>query len=322
MAQVAQGEYSPRSPKTVKDIATEWYRQRAAQPYRRATLISWRNHVDNYVVPSLGYMKVMDLDVHRVEAALEEWAKDIAPVSANKVLTTLTAILDMAERHGQVRRNVAEKALRVKVKTEEDGAEVELDQVYTKAELSRLINSTDGMTKVFVMIMSLTGVRSGECFGLVWPNIDLKAAKLDVRLSLTDQDRGKESTLEPVKTRSSKRTIPLPHELVKELTAWKLRSPINDKDLVFARTDGKPYRRSSVRTLLDKAITKAGIKRLTPHGLRHTFASLLLADGRPVPEVSHLLGHRNAQVTMSIYAHFIPKETTAVQDLATSIMGE
>jgi integrase len=65
----------------------------------------------------------------------------------------------------------------------------------------------------------------------------------------------------------------------------------------------------------------AGIKRLTPHGLRHTFASLLLADGRPVTEVSHLLGHRNAHVTITVYAHFIRQETTAIQDLAESVLG-
>jgi integrase len=92
--------------------------------------------------------------------------------------------------------------------------------------------------------------------------------------------------------------------------------------LVFAREDGLPYHRNAVSKALDRAITKAGLeKRLTPHGLRHTFASLLLADGVPVPEVSALLGHKDSYVTWKIYAHFVRKESTAVQSLAASILA-
>jgi integrase len=73
---------------------------------------------------------------------------------------------------------------------------------------------------------------------------------------------------------------------------------------------------------LDQPIAKAEItKRLTPHGLRHSFASLLLANAVPVPEVSALLGHKDSYVTWKVYAHFVRKESTAVQDLATSILS-
>ena len=70
------------------------------------------------------------------------------------------------------------------------------------------------------------------------------------------------------------------------------------------------------------SIIKADIgKRLTPHGLRHTFASLLLEKGVAVPEVSALLGHKDSYVTWKVYAHFTRRESTAVQNLATSILG-
>ena len=140
---------------------------------------------------------------------------------------------------------------------------------------------------------------------------------------MADSDEGAAAPLfQPPKTKTSKRTIPLPHELVRELTAWRLRGPNSEKDLVFATEEGKPYQRYKVIRLLDEAITKAKIKRLTPHGLRHTFASLLLADGKPVTEVSHLLGHKNAHVTMTVYAHFIREESTATQELASSVLGQ
>jgi site-specific recombinase XerD len=55
--------------------------------------------------------------------------------------------------------------------------------------------------------------------------------------------------------------------------------------------------------------------------MRHSFASLLLADGVAVPEVSALLGHKDSYVTWKVYAHFVRKESTAIQDLAASILA-
>ena len=78
---------------------------------------------------------------------------------------------------------------------------------------------------------------------------------------------------------------------------------------------------AAASTVLDRAIINAGVKRLTPHGLRHTFASLLLADGVPVTEVSHLLGHKDSYTTMKVYAHFVREETRSVETLAASILN-
>jgi integrase len=151
-----------------------------------------------------------------------------------------------------------------------------------------------------LMVPALTGLRIGEVLGLTWPVVDLKVGKLEVRLNLADTDKGQPLTLQPPKTNSSRRTVPLPPELTSELKIWKLKCPKSDLDFVFAREDGLPYHRKAASVTLDRAISTAEIKRLTPHGLRHTFASLLLADGVPVPEVSALLGHKNSYVTWKV----------------------
>jgi integrase len=323
-ALISKHEYVPPSSKTVGEIAHEWYQQKAERNYRRATLVHWKNHLDNYIVDSLGGVRLRDLDVSTVEKHLSKWGKRTSAVSANKALGTLRAILDMAERRGDVHRNVADKAERLKVATESEGGEVEPDKVFTRAELGRLIQASEGMIRTLVMVLAFTGLRIGEALALAWDAIDLKAAKLDVRLTLADSDEGVEAPLfNPPKTKTSKRTIPLPPELVRELKAWKLRCPISDRSLVFAMDNGRAYQRYRVIELLDAAIERAGVKRLTPHGLRHTFASLLLAAGTPVTEVSHLLGHKNAHVTMTVYAHFIRgEESTATSKLAASVMKE
>ena len=322
LAGIGRGEFVAPSHITLGDVAKEWYGQKMAQHYRRSTLCLWRNHVRNYIEPTLGHIKLRDLDVEMVESALAGWGGRVSPKTANGAATTLTAVLDLAERRGWVHRNAAEKAIRLKIATEDDGIEVQPDKVYNRAELLRLLQASEGMTRALVMLLAFTGLRIGEALALSWHQVDLKAAKLDVKFTLADNDEGEPPIFQPPKSRSSTRTIPLPHELVKELTSWKIRCPISERRLVFAREDGSPYRRWRISEIFDGAITKAKVKRLTPHGLRHTFASMLLANGKPVTEVSHLLGHKNANITMTTYAHFIREESTATQELAALVMGE
>jgi integrase len=273
----------------------------------------------------LGDCKVHDVDIEQIEKAAAVWRKNVSPKMVNKVLTTLTAIFALAKRYKLIKDNPAEEAERLKIATEnEDDIEVTPDKVYLKEEIRKLIQATEPGTidRLFIMIPALTGCRVGEELGATWPIVDLKAGKFSVHFNLADSDKGQPLLLQPPKTKTSKRTIPLPPELIYELKVWKLKCPKSELDLVFAREDGLPYHRNAVSKALDWATTRAGLeKRLTPHGLRHTFASLLLADGVPVPEVSALLGHKDSYVTWKVYAHFVRKESTAVETLAASILA-
>ncbi len=325
LAQVAKREYVKPSDKTVQEIAEEWYNRKAdAGTYRRASLVDWKNHVENYIRPQLGHWKLYEVDVEKIEKGAAEWGKRVSPKMVNKVLTSLTAILALAKRYKLVKDNAAEEAERLKVATEhEEDIEVSPDEVYSKEDLYKLISAAESGTldRLFVMVPALTGLRIGEVLGLTWPAVDLKAGKLHVRLNLADADKGHEPMLQPPKTKTSRRTIPLPPELIHDLKVWRLKCPKSEPGLVFATEEAKPYRRKTASNALDRAIAQADIKRLTPHGLRHTFASLLLEDGVPVSEVSYLLGHKDSYVTLKVYTHFVRKETRAVQNLAASIMA-
>jgi integrase len=304
LAQVTRREYVKPSHKTVEEIAEDWYRRKVdAGTYRRASLVAYRNHVENYIKPQLGDCRVCDLDVEWVEKAAAEWANRVSPTMVNRAITTLSAILALAKRYRLIKDNPAKEAERVKIATEnEDDIEVTPDKVYSKAEIKKLIEATESGSRdrLMLMVPALTGLRIGEVLGLTWPVVDLKVGKLEVRFNLADTDKGQPLTLQPPKTKSSRRTVALPPELTRELKIWKLKCPKSDLDFVFAREDGLPYHRKAASVTLDRAISTAEIKRLTPHGLRHTFASLLLADGVPVPEVSALLGHKNSYVTWKV----------------------
>jgi integrase len=328
VAQVSRGDFIAPSNDTVKDWADRWHKRKSdAGTYRFATLGNWRTHIDKYIVPPLGEIKIQEAGIEAVETAAATWAAMTSVNTANKVLTTLTTIFKLAQRYGPIQQkaNVAELAERLKVSNEEDDdEEVRPEEVYSADELKKLVNAPapGSLERALVMVPALTGLRIGEVLGLTWPAVDLKANKLHVRLNLVDT--GKKNggrQLGAPKSKRSRRTLDLPQELAHELKVWKLKCPPSEADLVFATIEGKPLHRKAASQILDAAITAAEVKRLTLHKLRHTFASLLLARGVVIPKVTKLLGHRDSLITLKTYTHFIPDKKNDVQKLATSILS-
>jgi integrase len=76
-----------------------------------------------------------------------------------------------------------------------------------------------------------------------------------------------------------------------------------DCGLVFVREDGAPLSPESISQRFERLCKRVGARRIRLHDLRHTAASLALADGVPVKVVSEMLGHGDVRVTLSIYQH-------------------
>ncbi len=320
--QVAKREYVRPVKRTVKEVAEEWLEKKKQGGYERNSLIGWQGHVEKYLVPSFGALLIQDLDVERIEEEAAKWNERLAAVTVNKVLTTLAAIMSLAKRYKLVKSNPVDDVERLNVSSEEDNEVVTPDKVYTKEELKKLIGATEPGTlqRIVVEFPALTGIRVGELTGATWEAIDLKANRFEVRLNMQDNDKGQEKILKAPKSRAGRRAFKLAPQLAQDLRLWKLQCPKSDRGLVVVNALGKPFHRKQISQVLDTAIEKAGIKRLTPHGLRHTFCSLLVADGKPPTEVAHLVGHKDPSLTLKVYSHFVPQETSTMEDFAASIL--
>jgi site-specific recombinase XerC len=95
--------------------------------------------------------------------------------------------------------------------------------------------------------------------------------------------------------------------LARELDRWSTRTVFNgDEDLVFAHPHtGRPVDRSKVTRRFQDACRLAGVRVITFHNLRHTFATRLAAHGEPLRTIQEYLGHADAKTTQ-IYAHYAP----------------
>jgi integrase len=189
----------------------------------------------------------------------------------------------------------------------------------------------DRLEAAYTVALAL-GLRAGELLALAWPDLDLDGtpARLTVNHGVT-RIRGEGLVRADTKTAGSRRTLHLPPQVVSALrshrasqaaehlvigSAWPA-DPLG-ADLVFRTELGTPLDPDNFRHHVYRTTEAAGIGRWTPHELRHSAASLLIAQGIPIEVVSDLLGHSSIKVTADVYGHIFAKSKAD----AAAAMGE
>ena len=176
----------------------------------------------------------------------------------------------------------------------------------------------------FLYLAVGTGMRRSELMGLRWSDLDLQGFTLTLRRGL-HWVKGQGFIFTEPKTKKSARTIPLPpsvamalrvHQERQEADRDALGMPLDPDALVFAHVDGSPFSPSNASHAFQSIARKAGLGAgIHLHSLRHTHASLLLAQGENLVVISQRLGHSKPSVTSDIYAHLLPgvQEAAAVR---------
>lgn len=161
-----------------------------------------------------------------------------------------------------------------------------------------------------------SGLRPGEYLGLQWPDIDLDRGTVMVRRALVPDSDGGWTFAEP-KTKQSFRTVPLPPSVTRALVEHKRRQAAehlaagpeySNQQLVFATPTGEPL---DIRNLVNRHFKKILEAAKLPNAvrlydLRHSCATLLLAQGEHPKIVSERLGHASITLTLDTYSHVLP----------------
>lgn len=192
----------------------------------------------------------------------------------------------------------------------------------TKEELKEFLKLAKTATLSYffplVHLMSYTGLRQGEALALKWSDIDFENKKITVNKTAA---RIKEKqTLQTPKTKNSKRVISIDPTTLSILKSWK-KDQIKiyfkngkhfegDDNFIFTNQRGDWVHIHNFIPYFKRFVTDHKLKPITPHGLRHTHASLLFSAGVEPKNISDRLGHSTVQITLDLYTHITEEQRT------------
>lgn len=186
-----------------------------------------------------------------------------------------------------------------------------------------LMAASEERWRAYVGVCAFAGLRLGEASGLKVTDVDFLRRTLQVERQV-QRRRGGPAEIRPPKY-GSERTVFLPDELV-QLLAWHVEQHGRAPDgWIFPTRDGRPVPPTTVNAWWQRTLKAAGVEGARIHGLRHLYASGLIAAGCDVVTVQRALGHKSASVTLNTYAHLWPtaedRTRAAASGLATSVLG-
>lgn len=211
---------------------------------------------------------------------------------------------------GEARRNVAALVDRPRV------AHKEAEHL-TPSQAQAFLDAARGdRLEAFYSVAIACGLRRGEALALRWADVDLDVGTVRVTRTLSRTAAQGLTFTEP-KTSRSRRTVPLPVPCVEQLRAHRVRQATErlragsmwlDHDLVFPSLFGTPLDPRNALRACQAVAVRAELGHAKLHTLRHTCASLLLAQGVHPRVVMETLGHSGISITMDTYSHVLPQQ--------------
>lgn len=327
--QIKQATFRRENP-TVREYAEKWLIMHAAN-IRSTTLTDYTSCVKVYIIEPLGDRYMADITPDDVKMAITKAAAKSASIY-RKTQMLFKKIFSSAVASNIIDSSPCEEL------NPKGGKPAKEKEALTDQQLKTLVDAVEGLpVKPFVMLGLYAGLRREEALGLTWDNVhlDAKSPYISVRKAWhTESNRP--MILDELKTKASRRDIPIPPQLVNCLTEVKKKTA---SKYVISNSDGKPLSETQWQRLWNYVVTRTTKERKytryadgkkevhtvkpvlgqkaahngnvvysmdfvpTPHQLRHTYITNLLLAGVDVKTVQYLAGHEHAKITLDIYAH-------------------
>lgn len=196
--------------------------------------------------------------------------------------------------------------------------------------LLKAIDSEEPKYQAMVMLLTFTGVRLGELMGINWSDVDFENNVLEISKA-SQYLPGKGTFEKGTKTETSTRKVTVPSLVISFLKEYRKKwieqrlscgDLWQNSDRLFVTWDGRPMYTYTLTGWFPKFLEKHNLPKITPHGLRHSMASLLGSQGIEVAAVSKRLGHAKVSTTLDIYMHVFKKADTVASDLLEKVLLE
>jgi integrase len=237
--ELKQGTHTPiKDSITLGEAGELWFSHLEARKLEQGTLRNYRGHLDRYIKPMLGHVKLGKLTTATVVDFRDQVMKKATAARAGKLLGTVKRIIAEAQLRGLCATN---QALPVKVQTSNRGKkrlEIGVD-IPSKEDIRLLLENAKGRWRPFYIVAVFTGMRASELRGLRWADVNLDKKQVHVRQRV---DRW--NNVGPPKSRAGQRSIPLTPFVVNTLREWRVAC--GGSGLVFPSANGTPLMHSNI----------------------------------------------------------------------------
>ena len=290
--------------------------------YSEATNVIYAEFLKTWIRPHWGKLNIRDVRTIVVENWLRQLRrKDKSPL-ANTTKTKIRSLMSVLFNHA-IRYEWLEQGKNPITLVRQSTVRQKTPEVLDPDEIQCLLSHLESPYRVMVLLAATTGLRRSELFALKWNDIDFTNETLTISRAIYNQIVGN------CKTEGSSRPLPLDQSIARALWSWKEQSDYSKPDdWVFARphSHGKmPYWPAILlRRTVRPAAIRAGItKWIGWHTFRHSYATLLIANGENIKVVQELMRHGSARITVDIYSQARnPEKRAAQQRLVQMILPE
>jgi len=319
--QVKRGLIAFDSSTKFGEYAKQWIENAQIAPKTRVEYVGLMQRI----TLAFGHIKLEKLQSHHLEAFYRNLAEDgVRKSGSNAAAVKLKEV--MIEKKLSAAALAREHTDAPKIKRKESKY---LDDKQAQNFLELLLNGPDIRVKTAFILLLFTGMRRGELCGLSWGAIDDKNGIIHVKCAsqyLPGQGVSEIST----KTQSSIRAIKAPQFVFDILTEYRIwwnqkklcygREWKGELERLFIQDDGKPIVPDTINYWLNKFLKKHNFAHISPHSLRHTFATLQIAAGVDVRTLQARTGHAQASTLVNIYSHAIKSAQEAASDALESML--
>ena len=303
--ELRSGSYVEPTTTTVGAFFADWLSLVVATR-EESTAYSYESIARNRILPTLGALPLAKLTPAAIQGLyLRLLDEGKAPKTVRLTHTVVRQAMAQAVAWKMIARNPAEGV-------QLPGEGEPTDVTWSPAEVRTFLAGTrdDRFGALYALALD-AGMRLGELLALNWADVDLDRGVVAVRRTVSRTREGGWKQREGAKTMSGRRPIVLAAPTVMALRVHRVQQAERRLalgpawaagDLVFDR-DGAPCPPNAARDAFDRAVATSGLPRITPHGMRHTMATMLLGAGVHPKIVQERLGHRTIAMTLDRYSH-------------------
>jgi integrase len=297
---------------------SERFVEHAKANTRATTARSYEQVLRLHIEPYIGSVRLTELTRERILDVYDQVKRKVSASMAARVHVTLRAMLNLA-----LEERVIESSPLASIRKAAPRYKPPKVEALSRSQALAVLREAKGhrLEALFVVAFS-TGMRQGELFALRWSDIDLTKRTLSVVRSA--QEVNGEITFVDPKTEASRRRIALSRLAVSALRSRQriAAGECHESELVFPSEYGYPLRKSNfIRRVWEPIRCAAAIGMVRFHILRHTAASLLLAEGIHPKVVSEMLGHSSVRITLDTYSHLVPTLQAGAADAFDRVLG-